>query len=45
MRQACDEFSDNVDAEGVDLDDPRVRDVERRLLARAEAVDGDRARG
>ncbi|MBQ0852892.1 DISARM system helicase DrmA [Streptomyces sp. BH-SS-21] len=45
VRQACDEFSDNVDAEGVDLDDPRVRDVERRMLARAEAVDGDRARG
>ncbi|RSN91670.1 helicase [Streptomyces sp. WAC 05379] len=45
VRQACAEFSDNVDAEDVDLDDPRVREVERRLLARAEAVDGDRARG
>ncbi|SFD73225.1 DISARM system helicase DrmA [Streptomyces aidingensis] len=45
VRHACDEFSGNTDAERVVLDDPRVREAERRLLARAEAVDGDRARG
>ncbi|MEU3189066.1 DISARM system helicase DrmA [Streptomyces sp. NPDC006992] len=43
LRQAAYDTSRNLDAHDVDLDGPLARDVERRLLERAERVDGDRA--
>ncbi|AXL93587.1 helicase [Streptomyces sp. CB09001] len=41
LRQAAHDTSRNLDAHQVDLDGPLARDVERRLLERAERVGGD----
>ncbi|WP_407111343.1 DISARM system helicase DrmA [Streptomyces sp. DSM 116494] len=45
LRHAVDEHSRNADAQTVDLDGDIARQVEARLLDRAEAVAGSRARG
>ncbi|MFE5585402.1 DISARM system helicase DrmA [Kitasatospora sp. NPDC056531] len=45
LRQAAYEHSRNTDAHTVDLDGEIAAEVERRLLDRAEAVGGPRARG
>lgn len=44
VRQCQEEFSRNLDAHDVPMDGPPVRRVVDRLLARAEAIGGDRAR-
>lgn len=44
LRQASYETSRNLDAHSVDLDGPLAREVERRLLERAERVGGERPR-
>lgn len=44
LRHAADEYSGNGDAQTVDLDGPVARQVEERLMARAERVGGSRAR-
>ncbi|URN14828.1 MULTISPECIES: DISARM system helicase DrmA [Streptomyces] len=44
LRQAAYENSRNLDAHDVDLDGPLAREVERRLLERAERVGGERPR-
>ncbi|MFH0241807.1 DISARM system helicase DrmA [Streptomyces sp. HK10] len=44
LRHAAYETSRNLDAHDIDLDGPQARDVERRLLERAERVGGERAR-
>ncbi|NEB12902.1 helicase [Streptomyces coelicoflavus] len=44
LRQAAHDTSRNLDAHQVDLDGPVARDVERRLLERAERVGGDLSR-
>lgn len=44
VRQRTDETSRNPDAQGVDLDAPGVKHLVGRMLARAEAVDGERGR-
>ncbi|MDR3081752.1 MAG: DISARM system helicase DrmA [Streptomyces sp.] len=45
LRQASYDTSRNLDAHDVDLDGPVARDVEQRLLERAERVGRDQARG
>lgn len=44
LRHAAYDTSRNLDAHHVDLDGPLAQDVERRLLARAERVGGERPR-
>ncbi|MET7839193.1 DISARM system helicase DrmA [Streptomyces sp. NPDC005356] len=44
LRQAAYDTSRNLDAHHVDLNGPLARDVERRLLERAERVGGERPR-
>jgi hypothetical protein len=45
VRNVAERHSRNADAQDVDLDHPLVQHVIDRMLARAEAVDGDRGRG
>ncbi|MGH4026250.1 MAG: DISARM system helicase DrmA [Pseudonocardiaceae bacterium] len=45
VRNVAEHHSRNTDAQDVDLDHPLVQHVIDRMLARAEAVDGDRGRG
>ncbi|MCZ2526213.1 DISARM system helicase DrmA [Streptomyces sp. HB2AG] len=44
LRQMATEHSRNTDAQHVDLNGPAAAEVERRLLERADAVGGERAR-
>ncbi len=45
VRNAYEEFSRNVDAHDVPLDDDRVKRIEDRFLDRAQAIGEERARG